>query len=223
MVGLRFIDLSGRKFGKLSVKKRMAEKFRGYVQWECMCDCGKIVHVISSKLLTGTKKHCGCSKVSHKTWLGRYIGSNGAITPEMIFNRSLPEPNSGCWIWEGYVGPDGYGKYAKTGAHRLSYEVHVGPIPEHLFVCHKCDNRACVNPSHLFLGTALDNSADAVRKKRHAYGARNGISVLDENVVKAIRMDARSSRIVAREIGVSPSTVRKARSGINWQHVGDEQ
>ena len=80
------------------------------------------------------------------------------------------EPNTGCWLWAGRL-VEGYGIFTLNHrdnqlAHRASYEHFVGPIPQGLFVLHKCDVRSCINPDHLFIGTHADNMADMKRKGR---------------------------------------------------------
>jgi len=76
-----------------------------------------------------------------------------------------------CWNWKAFKNKQGYGKMGVgaghcVNAHRFSWVIHVGKIPEGLFVCHKCDNTSCVNPKHLFIGTRQDNINDMVLKKR---------------------------------------------------------
>jgi len=89
------------------------------------------------------------------------------------------EKTDNCWLWTGSKRNKGYGAFVyadKNGkvvqgrAHRFSYEIHVGEIPEGLFVLHKCDNPGCVNPDHLFVGTNQDNVTDMVSKGRHVRG-----------------------------------------------------
>ena len=80
----------------------------------------------------------------------------------------VPVPESGCWLATTWWDADGYGRTTNcTFLHRRSYEIHFGSIPNGMFVCHKCDTPACVNPDHLFLGDGTDNMRDMVAKGRH--------------------------------------------------------
>ena len=143
-----------------------------------------------------------------------------------------PEPNTGCWLWTGAVANQNkpYGRiYAQGGnksAHRVSYEMFVGPIPDGLLVLHKCDMPSCVNPGHLFVGTDLDNAIDRNQKKRQARGSRHGQSKLTEADVHIILRDFKLGDMVkgikplARRFGVAQSTMRDVVTGISWQGVG---
>lgn len=94
------------------------------------------------------------------------------------------ERSEGCWIWTGARNRRGYGKIRRdartfVSAHRLSYEMANGSVPDGLFVCHHCDNPSCVRPDHLFTGTVGDNNRDTIRKGRrpHTYPPRVGVVV----------------------------------------------
>lgn len=102
---------------------------------------------------------------------GRFIS-----TPEDLFEKHVLK-GDGCWLWNGYRNQSGYGVTRVGGrgskaifAHRLSWEIHKGPIPDGLHVLHRCDNPQCVNPEHLFLGTDLDNQRDRIAKGRPGGG-----------------------------------------------------
>lgn len=95
------------------------------------------------------------------------------IPLEIRFWRNVNKTET-CWLWTGYKGADGYGRIYVAPkvcrAPRVSYEMHVGPIPDGLFVCHHCDTPACIRPDHLFLGDCAANMADMWRKGRYKTG-----------------------------------------------------
>jgi hypothetical protein len=115
---------------------------------------------------------------------------NKAGSKEYISENSEIDINN-CWIWKKFKNNKGYGMSGLKGksirAHRLSYLTFVGEIPNNLFVLHNCDNPACVNPKHLFLGTQEDNMKDKVNKNRQAKGEDNGSSKLVQEEVDEIR------------------------------------
>jgi hypothetical protein len=137
----------------------------------------------------------------------------------------IPEPNSGCWIWTGVISraENGYGLISvngsKRGAHRVSYELHHGPIVNGQFVLHRCDTPCCVNPDHLFSGTQAVNAADKIAKGRDPRGEKNGQAKLTEDDVKAIRKDARTLAAIACDYGISETCVSEVKRRVWWKHV----
>lgn len=93
----------------------------------------------------------------------------GVTLEGRIYNNSSPDAN-GCWIWNSKKNKAGYGLIKIDGsykrAHRVSYELFIGEIPDGLLVCHKCDVRECINPDHLFIGTHKENTQDMISKGR---------------------------------------------------------
>lgn len=142
----------------------------------------------------------------------------------MVIRRGSTE----CWDWNGFK-YKGYGRMghafgqATIGAHRVSYLLHVGPIPDGLTVLHECDNPSCTNPAHLRLGTNLENNIDRDRKGRGARGERAGRSVLTESDVAEIRKNVAAGQETrtqaASRLGVSLSAVRSAIDRKTWRHI----
>lgn len=135
------------------------------------------------------------------------------------------EPDD-CWEWQ--AGKNrGYGHFRLRGrnlyAHRVAWEITAGPIPDGLDVCHHCDNPACVNFAHLFLGDAAANMADRDAKGRGARGERMGSSKLTEAEVKKIRRTWRSAQKtyqeLAEEYGLHHTAVRDIVLGLSWSHI----
>ena len=144
------------------------------------------------------------------------------------------ELKSRCWLWTASIrAGTGYGQIGWKGsvayAHRVAWELHTGAAPGALFVCHHCDTRSCVNPAHLFLGTAADNSADMRMKGREARigprGTRNGASKLTPEIVRTCReryqprCAANGAAALAREFDVSRQTLLMAIKRQTWKHI----
>lgn len=133
-----------------------------------------------------------------------------------------------CWTWTASVEGGGYGQIKlpkqrrQTKAHRVSYIIHNGEIPDGMMVCHSCDNRSCVNPRHLFLGTGSDNLNDMASKGRHLYGEKNAQSKLrteDVHRIFDLREEGQSMRIIADKMGVRTMTVCRILHGERWKHI----
>lgn len=157
-----------------------------------------------------------------------------SVVPENIskfgFLRKLKR-NGECWEWTGAINNSGYGhmidwkrnKWPK--AHRIAYELFIGPVGD-LFVCHKCDNRKCCNPAHLFLGTNADNMADMKEKGRAKGwpGTTNPNAKLSQEQIFEIRNTPRrtlgghTNAELAEKYGVCTEQIRRYRSGIKGKY-----
>lgn len=142
---------------------------------------------------------------------------------EDLFKSSFVVAESGCWDWTGAISSQGYGTVRWRGttyrAHMLSLELAGRKRPSGLNACHHCDNRRCVNPSHLYWGTAAENVGDASRRGRLRTGADNHNSRLSEEAVSEIRASALTDTELGKRFGVSRTSIRHVRIGKNWRAV----
>lgn len=133
-----------------------------------------------------------------------------------------------CWEWQSWITKDGYGQFCHVGrprlAHRMSWVLSFGDIPDGKCVLHRCDNRRCVRPSHLFLGTKQDNNLDKAIKGRSLIGEKNPNCRFSDQDVKRIKVMSNSMTRsgIARIFGTDASTIsrivlgkRRARVGVN--------
>lgn len=146
------------------------------------------------------------------------------------------DQSSGCWVWSGPKSGRGYCEIfiggVKLRAHRVAYVLWRGPIPYGLYICHHCDNPSCINPDHLFAGTAADNSLDQVSKGRHPAKTMPEAFVKGENHPAAklsnsdipqiirLRAEKKSLREIGALYGIAPATVSNVVHGRNWSSVG---
>lgn len=132
-----------------------------------------------------------------------------------------------CIPWPMARSPKGYGTIYFNGkcarVHRIAYEITSGEIPEGLVVCHKCDSRAYVRPSHLFIGTQAENNRDRTTKGRGAYGQRSGRAKMTDEDVRNARRDGAKPIDLVRRYGINSGTASRALNGRTWRHLGAAQ
>lgn len=145
-------------------------------------------------------------------------------TLQRFFRKVNINDEEDCWEWTASTYNSGYGQFRlnnrMVGAHRLSYEHYKGDIGEY-HVLHKCDNKLCVNPRHLFLGTNQDNVDDKMIKGRQSKGEVHGASKLTENEVKEIisLLPIMKGIDIAKQYGISRKHVSKIKTGKIWKHI----
>lgn len=190
---------------------------RGFSVMERKCEyCGTLVNAKPSAIAKGHGRFCSLQHFG--AWK-----HDPARVAERFWSYVSKSP--GCWEWQGArIG--GYGKfkinYKQVAAHRFSYELEYGEIPDGLFVCHQCDNRACVRPDHLFLGTPADNVEDAIQKDRWARGERSGrakLTTAQVQEIRALREEGVKLQEIADRFGISDSAVQFIVARKNWRHV----
>jgi len=194
--------------------------------------CGKLYKVENWRK---PSSYCSlnCKEKSASTWLLKTsFKINEATEKEKIERIKINFENlvirkNDCWDWKGKI-EKGYPVMTCRKAlganrgHRASWIIHNGKIPEGLSVLHKCDNKICTNPDHLFLGTNQDNVNDMLSKKRNPIGSNIGTSKLNEDQVKEIKISLSQDDTIthiAKKYSVTKQAIFLIKNGKTWKHV----
>lgn len=213
-------DLTGQTFGRLTVISRVSRSYEtGVAKWLCRCECGTEPVVFQNALSTGKTKSCGClqSELSSKRAKER------ATPPiERILSRIDKDTVFNCWEFMGALDHKGYGRIdGNLAVHRVVFE-HFKGSTQGLCVLHRCDNRKCVNPDHLFLGTNAANTLDMIQKGRMKVGSQLPQAKITEDDVREIRARYAGGErqvSIAADYGLHGATISEICSRKRWKHV----
>jgi hypothetical protein len=145
------------------------------------------------------------------------------LSLENLLENTTPVPECGCFLWDGWLDTNGYGKVTgkALAVHRLVMEATLGrKLSGEEVVCHTCDVRSCINPRHMYVGSHTQNMADRNARGRVARGERIHTATLTDDAVREIRSFPEvTAREWAEKFGVTKSSIMRARSGRGWKHV----
>lgn len=226
--GGRIVDVTGQTFSMLRVLEFVGVvphgDSGGAAAWRCVCLCGAERVVKGTDLRVGRVYSCGCKSrptehrrprrrtpLDQRFW--KFVDSSGGV--------------DACWPWRGAINATGYGRLSPRDgselAHRYAYRVRIAPIPDGLCLCHRCDNRKCVNPHHMFVGTRADNNRDMHGKGRGVRGERSGTATMTEATARAILAacgtGTEAKTVIARRFGVGIGAVHGIAHGRKWRHI----
>lgn len=224
---LRYIDGHHRRVPNIGLAPWTAKYGLLHPYGCCQCGCGQ-----SAPVAKRTNKHLGHIAGQPAVFITGHHSNLRPVRPlaERFWEKVDKRGPDDCWLWTAALNHSGYGRFAISSdhlvqAHRFSYELVHGPIPDGMNVCHSCDNPPCVNPAHLWPGTDADNSQDMARKGRanfHFYGENHPRSKLTKaEALEILRLAALgySGAELGRMFGICDSHARKIIRRLSWRHL----
>lgn len=197
------------------------------IEKECL-NCSEKFKAHLCHIKRGGGKYCSQSCAKKHTRESATKKLEGNPRDRFFSNIKKEEGGIGCWVWTGLASKQGYGrmtiKKRQKLAHRYSWEIHIGEIPDEMFVCHRCDNPTCVNPDHLFVGSRADNVKDMHEKNRNRddRGSKHPMAKLNEDKVIQIRKKINNGDRqidLAKEYDVHPMTISNIKNRKKWKHI----
>lgn len=186
----------------------------------CMCGCGQ-----KTQIERESNQRLGNVRGKPRRFLLGHQHRSASLEAA-FWQYAKRGSNDECWHWQGTIQNTGYGAIWYLDklylAHRVSWEIHNGPIPDGMNVCHECDNPPCWNPAHLFVGSDADNMADKVAKGRQPRGETNGNARITEAQViqiRALRASGYQQQELADMFGISQPTVGQIVRRVTWKHI----
>jgi hypothetical protein len=189
----------------------------------CQCGCGQKTWIPAKN----ESKHGYIKGVPVRFFAGHGKRKLKSLADE-LWSHCVVGDKDACWEWQGGKTSSGYGqlyyRMQQHKTHRLSYELHYGPIPGGMSILHKCDNPPCCNPNHLCLGTRADNVADMCHKKRNdgPRGEECHTAKLTESdipVIRQMREDGMTLMAIAAIYGISSDSISHVVRRKTWKHV----
>ncbi len=206
-------DLTGKVFGKLTAINSVGKKGKSNcIRWNCRCECGNYHEVSSNNLMVGGVKSCGC-----------YFDKSDLQLLEEAKKRFFAnvDKSKDCWTWLGLT-IRGYGVMffkKQIKAHRFSYMIFNGKLNPKKYICHTCDNKLCVNPDHLYEGTAKENSQDALKRNLIRTGEKSHFAKLKKEDVLNIINSHEKGVNLAKHYGISENHISRICNRKSWANT----
>ncbi len=209
----KYIDLLGKRFGKLLVTKMIRIPERQNIHWECLCDCGNKTVIAGNTLRSKRSTSCGCN--TNQSHILKFKKDHPEATESEIIKERIKAHVKWvgeCLEWQATISKNGYGTFYHKGkmmnASRAAWIGHYGEPPKGYCVLHYCDNRRCCRVAHMFLGTHKHNTQDMIQKGRDIWDTTRVFPVGTREKVWELRQSGKMYREIAEQLNLTMDQVK---------------